>query len=462
MRKRLILTCLVLFIGCSRDNESLPLLEQTAQASSFLIKGINIFNGRDPDLIMESDVLVEGGIIKEIGRNLERKSGVELLRGNGKFLMPGLIDAHVHLSGSGAVPWENARADISFNLQAYLFAGITTVYDLGGLAGDISDIGERIEKKELIGPSVYNTHIPITVKNSHPIPLTEIMLPWPLSGMVNMISPTIDKPSDAEKLVKKYCKNDIDFVKVIIDQIPPGSPQMNLEQLKALVEESHKQGMKVIAHIGSPQNAIDAIDAGVDVLAHGVWRGKLTQAQAKKIADSQVPIIYTISGFRNVAQIHHGHYSPSEMDRKLVVPEILDPVTMERGKDVHEQKVMNRFFKEVADQSPHWQHNFRLLNESGAPILVGTDSNLPGTYAGSTYYQELDELKAFGMSNFEILKAATFLNARLFLKEPDFGSIERGKRADLLIVDQNPLEELNTLKDPALIIKGGIQFKRAL
>lgn len=449
----------LLVLSCSKGSHK-TLVEKEFSGASILIKNVSIFNGRDSTLLLDKDVLIEGSIIMSIADNLSPGMNTRVVDGKGKTLMPGLIDSHVHLSGSGAVPWENQKADIAYNLQAYLYAGITTIYDLGGLASNISGVGQKVEEGKLLGPSVYNTHIPITVKNSHPIPLTEVMLPWPLNGMVNAFSPTLDVVSEAPELMEKYVSNDIDYVKIICDQIPPGSPQMSPEQLDALIEEAHQQNMKVFVHIGSPQNALDAINAGADVLAHGVWRGELSEEQAKQIAGSGVPIIYTLSGFKNVACIHHGKFSPSELDKRLIPHDILAPVTEERGKDVHEQEVMNKFFADVAENSTHWEQNFALLHKHGAKILVGTDSNLPGTYAGATYLQELYELKRAGMSNFEILRGATYLNARLFLSNPDFGLIEEGKKADLLLLDGNPLDKLEAVEDAALIVKAGQIVRR--
>ncbi|MCR9155202.1 MAG: amidohydrolase family protein [Bacteroidetes bacterium] len=446
--------------ACSINADSPNLLVSDAASQTILIQGVDIFSGRDSVIIRHKDVLIANGFIKSIKDRIEARSDYTLIKGKGKTLMPGLIDSHVHLSGSGAVPWDNQKANIHYNLQAYLYAGITTIYDLGGLAGDLEKIANKLENQELIGPSVFHTHIPITVKNSHPIPLTEVMLFWPLKNMVNSISPTIDKPSEAAKLIEKYVGKNTDYVKVICDQIPPGSPQMTFEQLEALVQEAHKVHQKVIVHIGSPENAITAIKAGADVLAHGVWRGKLSLDQAQFIANSKVPIIYTISGFKNVAEIHHGEFEPNDLDKKLVPKKVLDPVTGAKGMDVHCQEVMHEFFEDVAAHSTYWEHNFKLLYQMGAPILVGTDSNLPGTYAGSTYFQELTELKNYGMSNFDILYGATYGNAVLFLDKPNFGSVEENQKADLLLLKGNPIENLEILRDPQYIFKSGRIVKR--
>lgn len=459
--KNIILISSFFFIASCRPSIDVDLVREENRFESILIKGVDIFDGRSEDIIRRKDVLIKNGRIADIADHIPPQKKYHQIDGASKTLMPGLVDAHVHLSGSGAVPWKNQRANEEYNLQAYLYAGITTVYDLGGLRKNIHDLGLKVKNGEISGPTIYNTHIPITVKNSHPIPLTKLMLPWPMSGLVNTLSPTIDQTDQAEKIISDYVTEKVDYVKIVCDQIPPGSPQMSFDQLKALIEASHSIGKKVFVHVGSPDNALDAIRAGADVLAHGIWRGQLSPDQADSIAASKIPIIYTISGFSNVASIYNGVFEPSQWDKQLVLNDVLEPVAGENGKQVRHEKVINEFFADVHAHSKIWAHNFKLLYQKNAKILVGTDSNLPGTYAGSTYYQELDMLKSFGMTNYELLKAATYLNSIAFLSQPDFGLIEVGKKADLLLLNGNPLEDIQHVKNPSKIFAGGRIYSRS-
>jgi len=281
------------------------------------------------------------------------------------------------------------------------------------------------------------------------------MLGWPLKAFVNIITPTIENADEVEKIIKKYTNKKVDYVKIICDQIPPGSPEMPFPLLKALIDESHKRGYKVFVHIGSPEDAVNAVKAGADVLAHGIWRGKLTPEQADIIINLKVPVIYTLAAFQNVNSINKGEYIPNKYDSLLVPKVILDPVTKWNGIDIKNQPVMSAFFNDVTKNSSCLQDNFKLLHNRNVTIVLGTDSSLPGTYAGSTFLQEIDALKEYGMTNFEILTGSTYLSSKLFLENPDFGTVEKGKKANLLLINGNPLENLELVKTPETILLNG-------
>ncbi|MCP4441527.1 MAG: amidohydrolase family protein [Aureispira sp.] len=438
-----------------------PLIELKKENVSTLIQNVELFDGISNTTHKNQDIIIANGRIKEIGPTGTLKAKSEkTIDANGMFLMPGLIDSHVHISGSGAMPWKNVKPKLKYNLEAYLYAGITTIYDLGGLAGEMRKTAAKLESGKLAGPSLFHTHIPVTIKDSHPIPLAKLMLPKMLGFLANLVFPTIKKESDAKKIVRSFKKKGVHYMKLACDKIPPGSPEMPSEFLKALVRESHANNLKVFVHIGSVDNALNAVNAGADILAHGIWRDKLKQEEAQQIADSGVKVIYTLAGFVNVDKINRGEFSPSEIDRKMVPCCILDPVAEEKGKDVHKQEVMNEFFQNVSDHQPHWAHNFKLLNDLNVPILVGTDSNLPGTYAGATYYQELYELNKVGLSNLKILQGATYGNATLFIEKPDFGHVSVGAKADLLLFEKSPLEDIQAIENPTYIFKSGKRVNR--
>ena len=144
---KILLFLSVLFLFGCKDYYTKKLVEKSDNTFPVLITGVNIFNGKDSTLILNKDVLVENGFIKNITDHFIPVKGKSYItiNGKGKTLMPGLIDAHVHLSGSGSVPWENVKANEAYNLSAYLHSGITTVYDMGGMASGMEKLSKKTE-----------------------------------------------------------------------------------------------------------------------------------------------------------------------------------------------------------------------------------------------------------------------------------------------------------------------------
>ncbi len=461
MLNRLLILCfLMVFASC--DNEtSVSFIDVERLEQPIIIKNVSIFNGRDSIILTNQIVRIENGNIVSIDTvGFIDTSGCVIIDGQHKFLMPGLIDSHVHLSGSGAVPWQNVKADIPYNLMAYLYCGITTIYDLGGLSSQMNKISTQIEKGELVGPDLYHTHIPITVKNSHPIPLTREMLWWPLSAMINKMAPTVTSDTDLDEFIDEYSKNDIDFVKIAHDQIPEGSPEMSVALMGGLIKSAHQAGYSAFVHTGSPENALSAAKEGADALAHCIWRGELTDEMADSIVKQNVPLMTTLSGFFNVNAIYEQSFEPSELDQLLVPTCVIHPVAGLNSSDLTKSPVMHSFFEDVHNYTHLLKSNFLKLYRRNITFLVGTDSSLPGTYAGSTYYQELLILKEWGISHFEILRAATYYPAKLMEKSPSFGWINDGNKAHLLLLNDNPLENLEAVFSPELIIKDDLLIRR--
>ncbi len=461
MKKLIPLFVLALLSACQDKKGDYPeILKSEQDKNPILIKNVSVFNGKDKTILRNQDVLISGGKIESVGKPKLVYGEPRVIDGTGKTLMPGLIDAHVHLGSSGAVPWEKIAPNVKYNLQAYLYSGITTVYELGGVASKSEKLNKKIAQGKILGPAIYYTDMPITVPGSHPIPLGKVMAPKAMKGMVDHLVPTIEKPEDAKKIIAKQKKKGVHYIKIVCDQIPEGTPEMSFDLMKALVDEAHKEGFKVFVHVGSAENAVNAVNAGADILAHGIMRGAITEEQAKIIADKGVPVIYTLAGFENVYRISSGIFEPSKMDSLLLPSEILEPVSGENGKVFMLTPTMGDFARDVAHNRGFWSHNLETLQRNGVKILIGTDSALPGTYPGSTYFQELEILKEYGLSNFEILSGATSGNAQVFLEKPDFGTVEEGMQADLLLLSGNPLEDLSVLKTPEMILADGVEVER--
>lgn len=439
------------------------MIQKVESPPSILFTQVRIFDGENPVLSVPMDVLVGGSksggyhitSIMDGGTGKVVSTETLVIAGNGMTLMPGLIDTHTHLSGDISPPWAHQKPNLPKQLEAYVSCGITTVYELGGLSSKTKKLAKKTESRKELGPQIFCTHLPITAPGGHPIPITEVIAQWPLNKLAGKLIPQVDTPEEAREVVKKYAKKNVPYVKAICDQAPPGSPEMKEDVLRAIAEEAHAHGMKLFVHIGSADNAITAVRAGADVLAHCVYRDQLTEAQAKEIAASGAVMIATQAGFENVAHMCGGEYHADAMEQATIPASILAGVEGDTARAFCAMPVLGAFASNVQAHQADWQVNMTLLRAAGVHMLTGTDSAIPGCYPGGTFHREIDVLSAMGFSNFEILTGATSRAAKLFLEKPGFGVVLEGNRADLLLIDGNPLEDITAVHRIQKVVLNG-------
>jgi imidazolonepropionase-like amidohydrolase len=428
----------------------------SASGAPIVIQNTTVFPATGTERLANFDVIVVGDRIAAV----QHTGGVlpenaRIIDGAGKTLLPGLIDAHVHVNNDGAVPWAPVEVGAEHNLEAWLYSGVTTVYDLGGEGRSLEALRERLERGLLPGPRLFHTGIPITAPGGHPIPLMKALAPWYLRGVLERFIPQAEGPDDGDALVGEQLQNHADYVKLVRDSMPEGTPVLDDATMISLVRAAHARHKKVFVHIGTVDDALVAAQAGADVLAHGVYRGRVDAAQAKSLAASGVVVIPTLAAFHRIADVAHGRLRASNLDVETVPHETFDPMIADGGARLAALPGMGDMTGQVAASEGEWAANLRALHDAGVPVVPGSDAVLPGVWAGGSLHDELRLLVDAGLSPVDVLLGATSRAAHLFLAEPDFGSIESGKRADLLLVDGDPFTDITATTRIHTVVQAG-------
>jgi len=399
----------------------------------FLIDG----NGGEP--IENSIVVINGDKIEKIGRDSKETipKDAKEFDISGKTIMPGLIDAHTHissLSGGMNIPADvckdyTARRALKayINFQKTLKAGFTTVREAGAVAYIDVAYRDLVNLGEIDGPRVIAAGKGINITGGH----AELCShePWIKTNMGG-IDEVADGRSQCRRAVRNQVRMGVDFIKIFatsgIYDAFAGGPRREFsdEELKVLVEEAHVLGRKVAAHAHSPEAIIACLKVGVDSIEHGMFMNDECLELMKK---KNAYWVLTCSIMNNLANGASAGVIQSAV--------------------INAQNALN-----VQKKAFH-----RALEIGGVNICVGTDTGACGTMPGDNAY-ELELLNRWGLSEMNCIIAATKTNAELLGIIDKVGTIEKGKYADIIVVDKNPLKDIKILRNKEkikLVMIGG-------
>lgn len=404
----------------------------------YAIANANIISGKLNDGVQSGKyVIVEDGKIAKITSDKAAIDGLKVVDLNGKYLIPGLINLHVHLPGSG-MPKDTKKQNkktvrmlMNHALTKYivyrmcanyakveLMSGVTTIRTVGGLDDIDSRIRDNGAKGKLKAPRVLASNMAVSVKDGH---------------MAGLLAYEAKDPEDGRRYVREIAKTNPDLIKLMITggvldakkEGEPGVLRMSPEIVKACCDEAHKLGFKVAAHVESPLGVTVALEGGVDTIEHGANIGE-----------------HELELFKQNGSAHVLTISPT-------IPLCMFDLSVSGGTPLH--KVNGKVvFEGMLDCA-------KKCLENDIPVGLGTDTACPFV----THYDMWRELRYFqkylGVSNEFAIHTATEVNAKIAGIDNETGTIEEGKSADFIVVDGNPLENLEALRTPkAVALRGEI------
>ena len=387
-----------------------------------VFKNITIIDGTGRKPVEDAVIAIRDGKIYDAGSasSWNEAEGESLtLDLHGKFVLPGLIDAHVHLSGSGEAdsqfhaPTGQMTLKILSNAQKNLAAGITTVRDLGGWSELEFDVRRSIQRGDFAGPRMCLA--------GRFISITEAGADY-YAGMYRVA----DGVDEIRKAVREQVKNGADVVKmgvtgaVLVEGGMPGATHFNFDEMQALVEEAKKFGKPVAMHAHGIDGIRKAVEAGVDTLEHGTYL-----------------------------------YEDPKVVQQMVQRGVFLVPTLKVGWDIllaERSNVPEWIMQKNKDTQGDAERSLKMAYEAGVSIAMGSDVGTPLNYHGENALEVYWMHKA-GLSVMDALVAATGNSARALGWDSWMGTLEPGKVADLIVHEKNPLEDLRVLAD-----KESLQF----
>lgn len=457
-----VMVAMVWLGGCGGSRPAVEVDRREVGEAGVVITSVGVLDVERGAVKANQDVTLKGGVIASIAPagSQPTEPGAVVIDGQGATLLPGLIDVHGHIYADSSPTWVNRLPDPEANLREYLYAGVTTVFDPGDSSGDAIGRRERVASGELIGPHIRTAGPLLTIDGGHPIALVEAFAPWWISWyLAPRVATAVGSPEAARAAVDGLADRDVDFVKIAVDRIPLDAPRMDREIASAIVQQAAEHDLRVVAHIGTTEDAVDTAEAGVAAWVHGVYKERIPEGEIARLAMYQIPMVVTIEVFDRYARALDGPFGANRLERQMVPADML--ASFHPPPDDFELGALEGWLALTAENRGAMIDNAARLYEAGVILLAGSDTQ-SGVFPGAGLHRELVHLTRAGMRPAMAIRAAT-LDAARFLEDdgdPSYGTVRVGKRADLVLVDGDPSRDIDALLDIREVFLEGVPLVR--
>ncbi|MBC8088686.1 MAG: amidohydrolase family protein [Phycisphaerae bacterium] len=402
MRQPLLYPAIALALALGASNSGTA---AHAQGAVKAFTGATLIDGSTRMPVANATLLVQDGKILAAGAaaNVRIPEGAERVALSGKTVIPGLINTHGHV---------NAAAD----LATYAAYGITTVFSLGGEPADVFSARDSQGSTTLNRARVY------------------------LAGPV--LAPT--SGADARAQVASAAAQKVDIIKIRVDDNLGTASKMTPEVYRAVIDEAHKRGLRVAVHLYYLADARDLLSAGADFIAHSVRDLPVDAAFTASLVKSGV--CYTPTLMREVSTFVY-ESTPTFLTDSLFLTHAnkgwIASVQQPARQQAMKSSVSAQKYKA---QLPVAQRNLKTLFDAGVPVVMGTDTGPMGRFQGYFELMEIEMMVDAGMTPAQAIAASTRDAARCLKLDSELGTLERGKKADFLVLDASPLDGISNIR----------------
>lgn len=441
---------------------------ESASNEFTVLKGATIFDGTGSQ-IQNGVVIIKEGKIHQIGgAETQIPEHSEIVDVTGKFITPGLIDSHVHFAQTGffdgrpdvadfrdSLNYDDLQKDLRANpssyYEAYLRSGITAVYDVGGFEWSI-------ERQASAEGNLNAPHVAASgpLISGYPETTLDFFNTSSEKQMLYLSSPEVGRAA-----VQRHSSLGSTGIKVwgILLEDPNF-----MESVKALADETKKQGNQLIVHSTSLDQAKEALRLGAKVLVHSVDDQEVDDEfiQLAKANDViYLPTLIVIRGYyeayKSLKELREIDDANGVLDERM--SSFLQSSTIFQNRLPENYNLDGRiagFQSVLPAYETNMATNLKKVHAAGITIAVATDAGNPGTYHGISIYEEMIAMQAAGIPAMDIITMATQNGALAMKRSEDFGTLTKGKMADLIVLTQDPSADIANIKSITHVMRGGL------
>jgi imidazolonepropionase-like amidohydrolase/ABC-type multidrug transport system permease subunit len=438
------------------------------RGQTWLIQNARIFVGNGK-VIESGAVLVKNGKIAEVydGNFPDaKKLNAEAIDAAGKTVLPGLIDMHVHLGAPGGFydDWSKFDPQKSYEreLEAYLYCGITAVRSAGDKVDEMLKLRQQFNSGEKLGTELFLCGPLFTAEGGHGTEYAKRLPEIARAGFNAQFLRIPKTQEEARQQVDELAAKGVNAIKGILEAGVPGYTfnRMNLDLLRAVVEEAHAKRLPASIHTGDSRDVIDAVALGADSIEHGSFRDEIPDATIAEMAAKGIafdPTLSVVEGFTDLSK------GKTDLLKRSLVQQVATKELLTGTEHAAASAEMKSFREQIGRYPMSMDIGGRDLVKAwhaGVLLVTGSDAGNFLVFHGSTVQREIELWVAAGIPPAVALQAATGNAARLLRAENRIGTIEKGKEASLLVVDGNPLQDVRALSSISVVFLKGERVNR--
>ena len=431
--------------GCASDSPE----SRASTSAAVVYDGARLIDGTGMPAIEGSRLVVDDGVVTAVGPQDEVESppGATVIDLTGKSVMPALVNLHGHVGFQRGLTYDAAnytRENIVDHLNRYAYYGVGVIVSLGTDAGDVwRDIRRDQEAGALGGARLFTAGRGLARPNA-----------GPGAAALRSSASGVASEEDGRRYVQELAAQGVSFVKIWVDDRGGSVEKLEPPLYRAIIDEAHGHGLDVIAHVFYHDDAEELVAAGVDGFAHLVRDREMDDALVAAIVEEDVFVM------PNIGISERGrHTAPPPWLSAPILAETVAADVLARAGDAFANRAADAA-ERAARSYEQMERSLAKLHAAGASLVLGSDSGVQDHFYGFSAHRELELMVAAGLNPLDAIVTATSRSAdRLGLD--DAGRLTPGARADFIVLDANPLDDITNTRRIADVYLGGSAVDRA-